>query len=111
MKTELPISAANFLTQRTSSFWWTRNFRTVIYFLRELTGTFIALYCMAFLIAALQDHTLAFVHTTCFAIASWIGLAAAVFHTVTWLSVMVTISPIPLPKFVQYIAAVALISA
>ncbi len=99
------------LTQRTSSFWWTRNPRTVIYFLRELTGTFIALYCITFLAAALQDPTLAFVATTWFAVVSWIGLAASVFHTITWLAVTVTISPIPLPKFAQRIAFIGLIAA
>ena len=86
--------------QKLSAFWWTRNHRYLIYFLRELTGLFIAFYTIFFLIAAIKDPTLQFLmeRTSAFRTISWLGLAAAVFHTVTWLFVSVRISTIPLKK-------------
>lgn len=83
--------------QKTSSFWWTRNPRTLVYFFRELTGVFIALYTMVFLCLAFFDSTLSFVHETAFSFISFIGLVAAIFHAITWFWVTITISPVTLP--------------
>ncbi len=89
-----------------SPFWWIRNIRSLIYFVRELTGVFIAFYTIYFLILALQNPTdwNAFLPTKSFRIVSLIGLTAAVFHTVTWLYVTVRISPVPLKK-IAFLAA------
>lgn len=80
--------------QRQSPFWWTRNPASTVYFVRELTGFFIVLYCFLFISTIDVDSTL-------FAVVSWICLVAAVFHTITWLWVTVKIAPVPLPKPVQ----------
>ena len=68
-----------------SPHWWTRNIRTTIYFIRELTGPVIAFYFLYFLIAATFDTSLKFTNAAAFHVISWIGLTAAVFHTITWL--------------------------
>jgi fumarate reductase subunit C len=87
--------------QKLSHFWWTGNIRYLIYFLREFTGVLIALYTIFFLAQAIFDPTLSFVKEYSFRIVSWIGLAAAIFHTITWFWVTVKISPIPLKKPLQ----------
>ncbi|MEK9132334.1 MAG: hypothetical protein AAB606_01315 [Patescibacteria group bacterium] len=71
-----------------SPLWWTQNIRYLVYFLRELTGVFIAFYIISFLVLAFNDPHLAFTLTPFFKIVSVIGLMAAVFHSLTWLWVM-----------------------
>lgn len=87
--------------QKTSPFWWTGNIRYIVYFLREFTGVLIAIYTIFFLTKSIFDPTLAFVNTLSFHIVSWIGLAGAIFHAITWFWVTVKISPIPLKKSAQ----------
>lgn len=96
--------------QKTSPLWWTANIRYFIYFLREFTGVLIAFYTVFFLAKAAFDPELTFVKNPSFQIVSWIGLAAAVFHTTTWFWVTVKISPIPLKKPMQTLAFIALIA-
>lgn len=98
------------LVQRTSPFWWTRNLASIIYFLRELTGVFIALYVMIFVGAsAILGPESGFIDGQWFSIVSLVGLCAAIFHSVTWMWVSVKIFPIPLPKFLQIILFVLLL--
>lgn len=59
-----------------------------LYILRELTGPLIVFYLIAFLIGAIFDPHLAFTSAMYFKIISWIGFAAAVIHTLTWLAVL-----------------------
>lgn len=93
----------SFLTQRPSAFWWTRNIATVIYFMRELTGVFIAAYLIYFLgITEFTKLTLAQLQITLhFKIMSVIGFAAACVHTITWLWVSTKVTPRPLPRSMQ----------
>lgn len=72
------------LLQKLSPLWWTRNPRYTIYFLREVTGPLIAFFILYFLIAGLFDPTLSFMKDAAFKAASWIGLGAALIHTLTW---------------------------
>lgn len=72
-----------------------------IYFLRELTGVFIAGWTIYFLTLAIFDPALAFIATQTFRIASAAALLAAIFHTITWFWVTVQLSPIPLKKSAQ----------
>ena len=107
--------------QKQSPFWWTRNLSTTIYFLRELTGVFITLYVIYFLSSAFYAvmtqqsankaviQAMTFTQTTSFVVISWIGLIAAIFHTITWLWVTVKIAPVPLKKPVAVTAFVALL--
>ena len=100
-------------TQKTSSFWWTRNPATVIYFLRELTGTFIALYVIYFLslsfYAAMTKMPPTFLNSISFHVVSWTGLVAAIFHTLTWLWVTIKIAPVTLKKPVAVAAFIILL--
>lgn len=98
------------LEQKQSSFWWTRNSASIVYFLRELTGVFIAGWTIYFLTSAIFDPTLTFLKTATFRIASMIGLIAAIFHTITWFWVTVKIFPIPLTKNLQIISFAILIA-
>ncbi|MEK7524414.1 MAG: hypothetical protein AAB588_05300 [Patescibacteria group bacterium] len=97
--------------QKQSPFWWTRNPQTVVYFLRELTGVFIALYVMIFLTLAMTDATLNFSRGIFFKTISWIGLIAAVIHTLTWFWVTVKITPVLLPKWMQLFLFLLLVVA
>lgn len=87
--------------QKTTRLWWTQNIRYLIYFLREFTGVLIAFYTIFFLTQAIFDPSLAFVKEFSFRLMSWIGLAAAIFHSITWFWVTVKILPIPLKKPLQ----------
>lgn len=71
-----------------SPLWWTQNIRYLVYFLRELTGIFIAFYVISFLVLAIFDPDLVFTLRPFFKITSVIGLIAAIFHSLTWLWVM-----------------------
>lgn len=82
-----------------------------IYFLRELTGVFIAGWTIYFLTSAIFDPTLAFVTTRTFQIINIIGLAAAIFHTITWFWVTVQVTPFHLKKSLQYSLFCVLIAA
>ena len=84
-----------------SRLWWLGNIRYFIYFLREFTGALIAFYAIFFLAETMLDPALTFVKELRFKVVSWIGLSAAVFHTITWFWVTVKISPIPLKKPAQ----------
>lgn len=99
-----------FFMQKPAPLWWTANIRTVIYFLRELTGVFISFYALSFLVLAFFDPELAFIDSVFFRVTSWIGLTAAAFHTITWFAVTVTISPIPLPRAAQIFAFLSLLT-
>lgn len=94
--------------EKQSSFWWLRNEKSFIYFMRELTGVAIAAYMLYFLVRVYFKglNWLLANRPEDFIIMSWIGLVAALFHTLTWMWVTITISPITLPKPVQYIAFV-----
>lgn len=98
------------LEQKPSPFWWTQNPKTVVYFFRELTGIFIALYVMIFLGLAVTDATLNFLRGSFFKTVSWAGLAAAILHTLTWFWVTVKITPVPLPKWAQVLLFLVLIA-
>lgn len=97
------------LRQKLSSFWWTSNMRYLLYFLREFTGVIIAFYAIFFLAKAMFDPSLGFVRSLGFQVISWIGLIAAIFHSVTWFWVTVKISPIPLKKPLQIFLFIILI--
>lgn len=97
------------LAQKLSHFWWTSNIRYFIYFLREFTGVLIAFYTVFFLGKAIFDPGLVFVQTLGFQVISWIGLSAAIFHSVTWFWVTVKISPLPLKKPLQIFLFIALL--
>ena len=80
----------------------------ILYFLRELTGVFIAGWAIYFLTSAIFDPTLTFLTTKIFRIVSFVGLAAAVFHTITWLWVTVQLAPVPLKKSTQILLFIIL---
>lgn len=82
-------------------FLWTQNRRYFLYFLRELTGPLIAGYIIYFLLNTFFDQGLAFTQTGTFRVVSWIGFAAAVFHTITWFWVTIKIMPFTLKKYRQ----------
>lgn len=90
--------------------WWTKNPRYTIYFLRELTGVVIALYVMYFLIYELFYEYRTFSQNAVSQIVSWISLAAAVFHTITWFWVTVKISPVQLKKHIQIATFIGLLA-
>lgn len=94
-----------------SPLWFTRNIRYFVYFVRELTGVFIAFYVIYFLILALRHPAdwNDFLPSPAFRILSGITLAAAIFHTVTWLFVSVKIAPLPQNKAVRIAAFIFLI--
>lgn len=96
--------------QKQSALWWTRNSASIVYFLRELTGVFIAGWTIYFLTSAIFDPALAFLKTATFRIASVIGLIAAVFHTITWFWVTVRLAPVALKKSAQLILFFGLIA-
>ncbi len=82
-----------------------------IYFLRELTGVFIAGWTLYFLTSAIFDPGLAFLNTKTFKGITVICLAAAIFHTITWLWVTVQVTPFQVKKSVQRMLFVFLITA
>ena len=107
-------------TPKFSPLWWTRNLRYFIYFLRESTGVFIALYLLVYVgklthtwsdPGPISQSILWNVSTKLLPWLSPIALAAAIFHTITWFWVTVKISPIPLPRWLQIIGFLGLISA
>lgn len=97
--------------QKQSAFWWTRDIRTTVYFIRELTGVFIAFYVMYFIAYGFFDSYRTFATHTASNVISWISLGAALIHTVTWFWVTVKISPVPLSKILQMLAFLGLIAA
>ena len=88
---------------------WLQNIRYFLYFLREFTGVAIGLYLIFFLASALLDPSMAFTKYTTFKLVSWIGLSAAIFHSLTWFWVTIKIAPFPTQKFARAFAFVILI--
>lgn len=86
---------------KVSRFWWTQNWRYTVYFLREFTGVVIALSMMYFLAYGFFYEYRTFAQNALSQIVNWIGLAAALFHTITWFLVTVKISPVPLKKHLK----------
>jgi fumarate reductase subunit C len=110
-----------YLEQKLSRTWWTKNIRYFLYFIREFSGVLIALFTISFIAIVsidqigtkfnLQNLQISgFLKSIPFQIIEYLGLAGAVIHTLTWLSVMPKISPIKLPETQQKIAYLALIA-
>ncbi|MBP9717758.1 hypothetical protein KBD59_00470 [Candidatus Gracilibacteria bacterium] len=98
--------------QKQSALWWTRNPKTIIYFLREFTGVVIAAYAIYFVIFALKftlnDEIFLFLRSSHFYIASIVTLIASLIHTVTWLWVTAQVTPFQLPKKIQILLFIGL---
>lgn len=83
-----------------------------IYLTRESTGPVIAIYTIAFLIGALFDPHLTFLLNPYFRILSWIALAAAIIHSLTWLWVLPKlIVDSKVAQIIIYIVLLASVSA
>ncbi len=95
--------------QKQSPLWFMRNHRTMLYFLRELTGVVIAAYFVYFSYSWWNDAALQFVHSEPFYTLSFITFGASLIHTVTWLWVTTQVTPMPLPKNIQQILFFVLI--
>ena len=72
------------LQSKLSPFWWTRNSRYFIYFLRELSGPVLALYAVIFIIWWIFDPAMIFTFNGAFQVLSWVALVFALIHALTW---------------------------
>jgi fumarate reductase subunit C len=94
-----------YLEQKPGHFWWTRNARTMIYFIREFSAILIlasiigATSIMFGLIKLTPEQ-----YGNILLPLLYIGLAGALIHSVTWLAAMPKILPFKLNKFQQKIA-------
>ncbi len=91
--------------QKLSPLWWTKKVTYFVYFLREFTGIVIAAYVFYVLFLTLlikltpaesaqnSYYFDSFFNFGSFAIVSWIALAFALFHMLTWLYVSAKIAP------------------
>jgi len=107
-----------YLEQKPGASWWTKNPRTTLYMIRELScvpiafatltlATVVILPVLAYSIfnsPPLLNAANNFTQSDIFKVIMIIGLVGAVVHTLTWLSVMPQILPVKLPKPAQYIA-------
>lgn len=85
-----------------SFFWWSRNFCTVIYFLRELTGLGI--------VAAMIFFVLDFAGLLSFPLSDGIyrailrvGFFSSIFHSITWLWIIPKVTPLDLSKRMEFV--------
>lgn len=115
-----------YLHQQPGHFWWTRNPRYIIYFLREFSGVLIAIYILTLLtlyailfykstFIGMTNHPLYGVaqslHAALNGWIGYVGLAGALIHTLTWLYVMPQLLPIKLSALQQKTAYILLIAA
>lgn len=84
-----------YLEQKPGHLWWTNNPRTVIYFIREFSAILILIWilgmlALVFLFPKNAGGIALFL--------TYVGLAGAVIHSVTWLAAMPQILPFKLDK-------------
>lgn len=107
------------LVQKQERFWWTKKSSYLLYFIRELSGLLIAVYVLASIMILagikLGQNGSAFSHflesfnsSTFYLIIQYAGLIGALIHSITWLLIMPTISPIELSRKQQIIGAIIL---
>lgn len=89
--------------------WWAQDGTGWLYFLREFTGVLIALYMVTFIVAWWQEPGGQFVGEFWFKVVSEVGLAGAVFHSLTWFAVSLKVTPFDLPKWVERVGFLAMI--
>lgn len=81
-------------SQKISRFWWTKNPRTILYFIREATGIVIALYFISYIFAAWEYGSFRYNdYPKDFGVMAFFGFIAAVIHTLTWFWVTAKITP------------------
>jgi fumarate reductase subunit C len=109
-----------YLEQKPDLFWWTKNTQCFLYFVREINGILLGFFALAwiiFLIAvsfiwkyALNSNAL-FIGTANFMVPflTWTTLISSIIHTLTWLSAMPKILPLPLSAIGQKIAYAILV--
>ena len=100
-----------YLEQKPGLFWWTKNVRYLMYFLRELNGILLGLtvfVLILFFYAAILFHLYLNLDRLTTAII-WICLISSLIHTITWLGAMPKILPLQLSAFRQKIAYVILV--
>lgn len=96
--------------QTQSPLWFLRNSNSFVYFIRELSGVFIAFYCVYFAWKWLNDNQLGFTGTKVFFWISMVTFGASIIHTLTWLWVTTQVTPQPLPRWAQYALFMVLLS-
>ena len=81
-------------SQKISRFWWTKNPRTILYFIREATGIVILLFFISYIFTAWEygrlNHN---EYVKDFGALGILGLIAAIIHTLTWFWVTAKITP------------------
>ena len=93
-----------YLEQKPGHFWWTRNPRTVLYLIRELSAVLILIWIIGLIILTTFFHQNADLPKTIALLLTYAGLAGAIIHSVTWLAAMPQILPLKLNKSQQKIA-------
>jgi fumarate reductase subunit C len=90
-----------YLEQKPGHLWWTRNPRTLLYFVREFSAILILTWILGSLILSFffpkNSDGIALFFT-------YLGLIGAIIHSITWLAAMPQILPFRLNKSQQKIA-------
>jgi fumarate reductase subunit C len=107
------------LVQKQERFWWTKKSSYILYFIREFSGILIAAYVLTSIIieagiglapggSDFAHSAVSFKLSITFLIIQYAGLTGALIHSITWLIIMPTISPIELSRKQQAFGAVIL---
>jgi len=104
-----------YLEQKPGPFWWTRNIRYFIYFVREIAGIMLGLSTLTIIWCLFQsrlmsDQNISMILETITFYSFWIAMGSSIIHSFTWLHAIPRIMPFTLSRTGQKLVYLILLA-